>query len=113
MLTGRYNYNVTKKLGNKIGYMDITVNGNKIQGVVFIKKKEVPVDGKIDGHKVEIYGSSVGKFRPYIFNFIGNYADNALKGKFEDKHGAKDFIAVYTGEIPAKPVVAEEQNSQQ
>lgn len=109
MLPGRYIYSIKKTFGKKEGFIDVEINKNLIKGKMLIKNKETPVTGKVDGHRVEIYGSIVGKLRTYVFS-IGAYMEgNKFKGKLEDKHGAKEIEAVLTNENI--PVEAEEKTT--
>ena len=109
MLPGRYNYTIKKKIGSKQGYIDVEIEKNALKGVMFIKNREVPITGKVDGHKVELYGSIVGKIKTYVFS-VGAYFDgNTFKGKLEDKRGAKEIMAVFAGEsAPVAPVAETE-----
>lgn len=109
MYNGKYNfavrkkfnddkYTVDKKFGSKLGSVMIDVDQEKqtLTGVMQWKGIEIPVRGKVDGHKIEFYGSNVGKLSTYIF-CVGGYTKDdgdSFTGKMEDKRGAKEIYAV-------------------
>ncbi len=109
MFAGKYNfairkkfnddkYTVEKKFGSKLGTVTIDVDQEKqtLTGTIFWKNLEMPIRGKVDGHKIEFYGSNVGKLSTYIF-CVGGYTNDdgdTFTGKMEDKRGAKEIYAV-------------------
>ena len=111
MYAGRYQYSIKRKIGKKVGILEIKLDEatQTITGAIQLKGKMMPMRGKVDGHKIEFYGSNVGKLFTYIF-CVGAYTEDdgaTFSGKMEDKRSNRVFEAVRISDEVSAPAVEE------
>ncbi len=99
MYSGTYAYKIKRKFGSKTGTLAIEVDqkAQTLVGKINLKGHVMDIRGKIDGHKIEFYGSRVTKHTTYYFNVGGYTKDDGqtFTGKMEHKgcREGKDFFA--------------------
>lgn len=99
MFYGTYEYKIKKRFGYKTGTLAIDVDqqAQTLVGKINLKGHTIDLRGKVDGHRIEFYGSRVTKHTTYYFN-VGGYSQDDGKtfaGKMEHKgcREGKDFYA--------------------
>jgi hypothetical protein len=106
MFAGKYQYSIKRKIGKKVGALELNFDEatQSVTGAIQLKGMMMPIRGKVDGHKIEFYGSHVGKLSTYIF-CVGAYTNDdgaTFSGKMEDKRSNRVFDAVRVSETVAE-----------